>query len=68
MAVCKSCGTPIEWARTEKGKRIPLDLRVRAENANLFLDDEGVVHYVAPGEGERISHFATCPNAKTHRR
>jgi hypothetical protein len=25
MAGCRSCGAPIRWVVTEKGKRIPLD-------------------------------------------
>jgi hypothetical protein len=66
MAVCKSCGAPIEWAHTKNGKRVPLDPGT-AENGNLRLDDDGVVHH-APGEGDRVTHFATCPNAKAHRR
>lgn len=67
MSVCRTCPAQITWARTEKGKRIPLDVG-RVPDGNITVDAEGVAHYVTPGTGDRVSHFATCPNAKEHRR
>jgi hypothetical protein len=65
---CRSCQAPIEWAFTEKGKRIPLDRTTSSAVANIVLDPDGTARVVAAGEGDRISHFATCPNAGRHRR
>jgi hypothetical protein len=64
---CGSCRAPVEWARTERGKRIPLDLRSRADG-NIMLGEDGVARYVAAGTGNRVAHFATCPNAATYRK
>jgi hypothetical protein len=84
MAACRSCKAPIFWALTPNGRRIPLDAepvdggnivlddpaaeaptdprtaRVVGKEAqpNLFGDD-----------GPRYtSHFATCPDADSHRK
>lgn len=70
MSACKACGAPVEWVHTEKGKAIPLDVGV-VENGNLRLDGIGprrVARYVAAGEGDRVTHFATCPNADEFRK
>jgi hypothetical protein len=75
---CRSCGAEIVWARTEKGKRAPID---------AAIDDKGTIVLRAPREGERdplaifgvppdvfageprhTSHFATCPDADRWRR
>lgn len=73
MAQCKSCHAEIKWAMTTKRKRIPLDIGVVTSGGNVRLTGEWdgpfqVVEVVAAGEGDRVSHFATCPNAKEHRR
>lgn len=52
---CRSCGAQIVWFKTAQGKNIP----VNAET-------------VEPGDEQlelprHISHFATCPHAKTWR-
>jgi hypothetical protein len=64
--LCKTCGAPIDWAITEKGRRIPLDVDSHPK-ANVIVDD-GIARIVEPGDGVRISHFATCPHASRHRR
>ena len=64
---CKSCGARIEWAMTAKGSRIPLDPGSHPDG-NINLGPDGVAHIVGTGNGVRISHFATCPNAGQHRR
>jgi hypothetical protein len=65
---CKSCEAPIDWAITDKGRRIPLDRTTSSAVANIVLDPDGTARVVAAGTGTRISHFATCPNAGQHRR
>lgn len=80
MTVCKSCGATIIWIKTAAGKSMPCD----AEPLTYRTNPNGAAVIVTPnGETlkadleERpekatgigyISHFATCPNAATHRR
>lgn len=82
MSLCRSCDAPIVWAETEPtderdGKRIPLDALPNGEalyvsNGNLAMTGRTsarglpIVRYVVGG-GMR-THFASCPNAKQHRR
>lgn len=81
-ATCESCGAPIEWARfAESGKPIPLDVGIVA-NGNLEVVErrdggDAIVRLLGrvdaelardAGRGLRRTHFATCPNAKQHRR
>ena len=58
---CKSCGAKITWAKTEKGKNIPLDfpgeMRLVVTRGNTAVT-----------QMTYISHFATCPNAAEHRK
>ena len=67
-ARCRSCGAPIEWARTTNGKALPLDVG-EFDAGNIDLED-GLALYVLPlpGVARRRSHFASCPNADAHRR
>jgi len=72
MSNCKSCGARISWAKTDAGKNIPLD-EVPNPRGNLVRTDlKGGVRVAKeddPPELVRwISHFATCPNAASHRR
>lgn len=66
--VCKSCRAPIEWARTVKGHRIPLDPGA-VEDGNLTLE-RGVARARLPDDTgpARRSHFASCAHAAQHRR
>jgi hypothetical protein len=77
VSACRSCHAPVKWARTEAGKNMPLD--VGADGELLVVPDGNVVvtgwagplrlvRVVAAGEGQHRSHFASCPNAKAHRR
>jgi hypothetical protein len=66
---CRECGQPIRWARTERGRTIPLD-RDPVPNGNLVLLPVSgeAVHLragaaVEPGTLRYVSHFATCPQA-----
>lgn len=66
---CRSCRAPIVWARTLKGRRIPLDPEP-GPAGNLVINDG--VAITAPADapaGIRFtSHFATCEFAHTHRK
>jgi len=70
MTRCRSCGAPILWAKTAKGKAIPLDPEP-SQVGNIELDGQ-TARYVSPDMnalGRRyVSHFSTCPAASEHRR
>lgn len=69
-ALCKSCSAKIIWATTEKGSAIPIDGQ-KDLTGNIKLEARnGVLTAVvgANGSGHYVSHFATCPNAKSHRK
>lgn len=53
---CKSCGAPLVWIKTRRGSNMPLDA------AFVGGLDEGGVH-----RRIRINHFATCPQAASHK-
>lgn len=53
---CSSCGAPIIWLETHKGGAMPNDAHTVLEGQSLY--DPAV----------NISHFATCPHARHHRR
>lgn len=77
VAICKSCSDPIIWARTEAGRRMPVDAEP-VPNGNIELVGGPVpTAIVRPGQTTaaaatgvplRTSHFATCPRADKHRR
>jgi hypothetical protein len=69
---CSSCGAEIRWETTVRGKPIPLDPEP-VPGAHLFVNEDGAVaddrSYPAEDEAPRYeTHFATCPNARFHRR
>jgi hypothetical protein len=74
MSRCRSCGAPLNWALTEKGRRMPLDPDpyTGPEPNGQFVIRDGVAIAVPPSvfeeEPHYRSHFATCPNAALHRR
>jgi hypothetical protein len=77
MPNCRKCDAEIEWAITSKnGKPIPLDVGRHRAQPNLVISGSRatqhgmtpVVSVVKPGEGERVSHWATCPEAEAFRR
>jgi hypothetical protein len=53
---CRSCSAPIVWLRTVAGKAMPVDSATVKDVDQLF------------DSSKHRSHFATCPNAKKHRR
>jgi hypothetical protein len=75
---CRSCRKPIQWAVTEKGRRMPIDVEPAADG-NIVLQVRG--RFMPPlaivrgavliddnNEKRYKSHFATCPNAAQHRK
>lgn len=66
MTLCKSCGAEIEFVVTTGGKSIPLDVLPR-EDGNIKVE-AGTAYYMPAGEGDRVTHFATCPQAASHRK
>lgn len=84
MAFCRSCSAPVIWVETEAtaekpGRLMPLDAdpdqptrALRVEGGNIvFVGGQNprgapIVRYAK--NGMHRSHFATCPNSKSHRR
>lgn len=79
MSTCRSCGHTIYWATTDEGKAMPIDPPTTA-GGNLFSwrGADGKIH-VSTSDPQGLapedalvhltqSHFASCPNADTHRR
>lgn len=69
---CRSCEAPVEWVTSAKsGKPVILDLDERDDGNIVVVENllgERQAEYVAKGQGNRVSHFATCPNAQDWRR
>lgn len=66
---CSSCGAPVTWCRTEKGKAMPVD-PTPTERGNLIVAGTACrVATLFDPPGERFtSHFSSCPNAAQHRK
>jgi len=70
MATCRTCEAAIVWAHTSSGKAMPLDAKP-CEDGDLEIVDGLAVKvglFTPPGGPRWKSHFATCPQAKAHRR
>jgi hypothetical protein len=72
---CKSCGRPIIFAITAKGRRMPLDADpVAGGNVLVTQEDEDLRAAVVDSASQPVtrplyrSHFVSCPNAARHRR
>lgn len=65
MTKCKSCGANIFWAKTEKGKNMPIDAQ-KSLCGNIQIGEDGVA--VVTGAGPYTSHFQTCPQKKQWRK
>jgi hypothetical protein len=77
LTQCASCGAPIFWAATEKGKRMPIDERPRSDgNLVVTRAPDGASDLLqcraapegTPSASRFVSHFATCPKADEHRK
>jgi hypothetical protein len=73
---CGSCNAPIRWARTEKGKPMPLDVEPHPAGTVAIVGVAGgspVAHVLRRVEisahaGARYrTHFETCPQASAWR-
>lgn len=79
MAKCRSCQAKIVWAITENGKKMPID-PTPVRDGNVIktgnrVDGLEEVHVISSRDvmeddqrARYTAHFATCPNAKAHRR
>ena len=77
---CRSCGANIVWITMASGKKMPCDAGMISfdlahpgdKEAQVYVTPEGKIArgYFDPA-GDKFgytSHFATCPNASSHRR
>jgi len=68
---CKSCGKEIRWYKTVSGRAMPVDAEP-SEKGTLDISSgvakTAVKGITLPGTPLHLSHFATCPNAKQHRK
>lgn len=67
---CRSCGAPIVFAETVKGRRMPLDRTPDPDGTIWMLDgiartDQAPSGYPGPFF---TTHFVTCPDAKKWRK
>ena len=81
MSKCKSCGADITWVKMMSGKSMPCDSGIiryipekdttAKEFATIVTPEGHIEKGVIDPAGRKIgyvSHFATCPNAASHRR
>ena len=76
MSTCRSCGAEILWARTPSGKAMPLDAVPNLAGEAILVNDIVQVSRaladaaIDAGRADDvyIVHWATCPNAKAHRK
>lgn len=65
---CRDCGAPMEWVATAAGASMPLDPGdAPAGKGNVIVDDTfagRVARVVRIGDGNRVAHFATCPERR----
>ena len=81
MSTCKSCGARIIWCKhITTGKSMPVDA-VPSWDGNIIVSEcpesgTSMARVIAgrlegemfADEPKHLSHFATCPNAKQHRK
>lgn len=69
---CKRCKAAVWWlAHASTGKRAPINVMPTegTRPGNIVVDlDAGTYRIVPSAPGLYLSHFATCPAAKTFRR
>lgn len=72
LAKCKTCGASIRWVKMlASGSANPLDAEPSEKGNVMIQGDRGITmsRDEAPdGEPLYLSHFATCPHSKEHRR
>jgi hypothetical protein len=79
LSTCQSCGASILWVRTLSKRRMPLDAdpkptgnvvivkHVNGGEVGVYLSGSNLEFYSDIKE-RYVSHFSTCPDAKTWRR
>ena len=76
LANCRTCGAQIIWATTEAGRAMPLNA-VPSRTGSILLLRGSLCRVLPSIEAEStkgaegvlyVSHFATCPNAASHRK
>ena len=80
MSACRSCGAPIVWAKTPKGKMMPVDKEPSERGTvRLVPNDRKELSAYTYGSIEALqmrsrgvelhaAHFATCTSPSSHRR
>lgn len=77
MTKCRSCGAPIVFGITEKGRRMPLDAAPSSvDTPGVWVlssfGDAAALARLEPsalrGSTLHVPHWATCPNATKHRK
>ena len=75
---CRSCRAEIVWARTPRGKNMPIDATPVPDGEWMLVEGEdekpqakpfNSTHAAADGMGQMAryqSHFKSCPNADKH--
>lgn len=75
VSTCKKCGAGMIWARTGRGKKMPLDAEPTSAGQFVLEGDAQnpttyrLANYAASSyTGDKYtSHFSTCPNADDFR-
>lgn len=77
-ARCRSCGAPIVWATTTRGRLMPVDVDPTPDGTLLLTGPPAALRVDAAAEptlfdGETdppryTSHYATCPHANRWRK
>ncbi len=64
MDVCRHCGLEIQWAKTENGRPMPVNVTADPDGNVIWLDDGKTVHVLHKDETTDKprfkAHFATC--------
>lgn len=63
-STCRSCGAPIMWAITDRGRRMPLS---KATERRTFTLEQNGDATICRSVVTYDSHFTDCPDADRHR-
>lgn len=69
MATCRSCEAPIFWARTAKGKAMPVNTKPDPNGKLVVRNEE--CRWAKPTDPAGLrytSHYATCTYPDRHRK
>ena len=70
MSTCRGCGAEIKWAKTVKGKAIPLALDPHPDGNVELVNGIAYVKGQSdnPADVRHMPHHATCPAANRFRK